>query len=191
MSVGLPLDYEPAWEARVREMVPSQFRDLPRFDALWAAIGAEAQRLEDLAFGVLSGTLLDNARGHALDQWGDLVGESRGALTDDHDYRRFIRARILANRSQGRPGELAEILTLLLEPVEIRYVPLYPATFVYVVVRREYVAESIRRRILLLIADAFPAARTGYVVEALVGYFGFAEDEDARGFGGGPFARVL
>lgn len=189
--MNLPLAYQPDWVGRVREIVPSQFRDLPRWASVLAALGAEAQRAEDLLFGVLSGTLLDNARGHALDQWGDLVTEPRGALTDDHVYRRFIRARILASRSAARPGELATILTLLTEPESIRYVPIYPGCFVLVIVRREWLEEPIRRRVRLLMEDAFPEGRVGYIVEALLGYFGFAEDDSARGFGLGLYARIL
>ncbi len=191
MSVGLPVVYRPDYEARARTFALSQFRSLPKWSALIAALGQMAQQREDIFFGVLSGTLLDNSRGQALDQWGDLVGESRGALTDDADYRRFIRGRILANRCNGSIGELATVLNLITDAVEVRYQPMFPAGYQLYTIRRSWLSEPMRRRVRMMMADAGPAARAVRLVEALVGFYAFAETEDARGFNRGTYARVL
>lgn len=191
MSVDLPIAYQPDWEARIRTFALSQHRILPKWSALLAVLGQMAQERERVFFGVLSGTLLDNARGEALDQWGDLVGESRGALTDDADYRRFIRGRILANRSKGTIGELATLLSVISDGVEVRYQPMFPAGFQLYTIRRSWLTEPLRRRVRLMMADAIPAARTLRLVEALVGFFAFAETQDARGYNRGTYARVL
>ena len=191
MSIALPVAYEPAWETRIRGFAMSQHRALPKWSALLAALGQMAQERERVFFGVLSGTLLDNARGDALDQWGQLVGEDRGALSDDVDYRRFVRGRILANRCKGSIGELATILSTITDAVEVRYQPMFPAGFQLYTIRRSWMTAPIRRRVRLMMADAAPAARILWMVEALVGFYGFAETEDARGLNRGTFARVL
>lgn len=191
MTVELPIAYRPDWNSYVRTLVPSQYRALPKWSALLAVLGALAQQREDIFFGVLSGTLLDNARGHALDQWGDVVGESRGALTDDADYRRFIRGRMLVNRCQGTIGELVAIYALITDAVEVRYQPLFPAGLQLYTIRRTWMSEPIHRRVVLMMQDAVPAARTLWMLEALVGFYGFAETDGARGMDRGTFSRVL
>ena len=191
MSVELPIARRADYESRARTFALSQFRSLPKWSALLAVLGQMAQQREDIFFGVLSGTLLDNARGQALDQWGDLVGESRGALTDDADYRRFIRGRILANRCKGTIGELATIYNLITDAVEVRYQPLFPAGLQLYTIRRAWLSDPIRRRVRLMMGDAAPAARTLLMIEALIGFYGFQETEGARGMNRGTFARVL
>lgn len=191
MSIDLPIAYRPDYEDRVRGFALSQFRALPKWSALLAALGQMAQQREDIFFGVLSGTLLDNARGEALDHWGDLVGEARGALADDRDYRRFIRGRILANRCKGSIGELATILSIITDAVEVRHQPMFPAGLQLYAIRRTWMPEAIRRRVRLMMGDGLPAARSLLLIEALIGFYAFAETTNARGLNRGTFARVI
>ncbi len=68
---------------------------------------------------------VDNATGINLDVFGRIVGQPRGGLLDD-DYRRLIRARIVANRSSGEIESLLAVAALVLNDddayLHIKYV---------------------------------------------------------------------
>jgi hypothetical protein len=90
-----------------------QYRgDKPRMQAWLAAYLESLQTLEDTAIQVMANRWPLTAEGEQLDILGKIVGQERGALTDDQ-YRLFILARILANRSKGRASDLGEILEVL------------------------------------------------------------------------------
>ena len=55
---------------------------------------------------------VDTAVGVQLDMIGEIVGQERGGMVDD-DYRRFVRARIAANISDGRVFDLIKVATLV------------------------------------------------------------------------------
>lgn len=71
-------------------------------------IAVSVQRLEDTALALRFDRLIANAIGAQLDQLGAIVGEDRGTLDDD-DYRAFIGARILLNRSEGKTDQLIDL----------------------------------------------------------------------------------
>jgi hypothetical protein len=56
---------------------------------------------------------IDTAEGAQLDVLGKVVGQGRGGLVDD-DYRRYIRARVRANRSHGTVRDVLAVANLVI-----------------------------------------------------------------------------
>lgn len=69
--------------------------------------------LETALLALLTQRSVDTAIGAQLDVLGKIVGEVRNGLDDD-DYRRYVRARVLANRSQGVSEDLIKIAVFIL-----------------------------------------------------------------------------
>lgn len=188
MSAPLQLEHLEGLEERARTGIVWPLPTKPRAAALARVLGREAQRWEDLLHAVQTSTALDVAEGVHLDQWGDLVDEPRGPLSDAQ-YRPFIRARILANRCNGTPDELIEILKLVAAPYSvIQWVPLLPAGFVLQVVRYGWMPEVQRRRVRRLFDLIQPAGRTMELYEGVVG--AFAEDSSYAA-PGGYISRII
>lgn len=204
----MPLDpdgnfaYEPNHVGLMLARMPSQFRDKPRIRALIQALALGVQCLEDDMFGVLISTPLDVATGDALNQWGALVGEPRGGLSDE-DYRVFIDARVLVNISEGTPDELIEIFRRITAPQISIIFRLYPkASFGIWVLRESFMGDNRARRVGSMMRDAKPGGTEMMLVESVSGFFGFSADpghpgvpedpEDASlGFDEGLFSRQL
>lgn len=165
--------------------------DRPRIRALVQALGDGVQLQEEQTWDLLVSTGLDEATGHALDQWGELVGEQRGTL-GDNDYRQFILARMLVNRSSGTVDELLQILDVCTTPnAGVWHQDNLPAGIYLVVDRQAFMSDPVRRRVARLMEDARPAGRHVSVIEALVGGFGFDADPGAEGYGVGPYSRLV
>lgn len=95
------------------DRMPQQMRDDPNAVALFEVLMVPFQQLEDAALAVLTQRSVDTAVGAQLDVIGRVVGQPRGDL-DDATMRRYIRARILANRSRGiREDLIAVVLAVL------------------------------------------------------------------------------
>lgn len=99
--------------------LPERLKDKPKFVAFLTAMLEEIQLLEDAAQDV-RGLTLDTATDHALEQYGELVGQPRQGVTDDDLYRRYIRARIATNRARGTIEELIRISRLVLDDEDAR-----------------------------------------------------------------------
>jgi hypothetical protein len=84
----------------------------PRLQAWLETYLDTYQDLEDVAYQVMTDRWPLTAIGVQLDNLGKIVGQERGELTDDQ-YRLFILARILANKSKGRAANIGEILEIL------------------------------------------------------------------------------
>lgn len=95
--------------ARGLAKLPDQYQK-PRIRALLASWLAEFQEAEDALWQLLDATL-DTATGARLEQWAALLGERRQGL-GDVALRKVARARILANRSQGRDGDVVAMLAV-------------------------------------------------------------------------------
>jgi hypothetical protein len=160
----------------------------PRISALVNALGQQAQRYEDAAFGYLIGILLDYAIGDQLDKWGLIVGEVRGGLRDD-DYRRFINARILTNRSHGTTDELIAIAQLVTAPSRIQFTTIYPAGVCIYTFRAEAMSDQVVRRAGAMLRAAKAAGVAMELGEVVAGYFGWYGDADAEGFDFGAYSR--
>jgi hypothetical protein len=183
----------------VRKML-QQHRTRPRIVALVQALAAGVQALEDDVDDLIALRTIADSEGAALRQWGSLVGEQPAGLDDD-DYRRFIMARILANKSDCTTEEILTIWRMVVDPetldvgtVDIREASFYPAMFKLEVIRDIEMTAVYRRRVGRLMRDAKPMGITLRLVEAERDFFGFAEDtRDGRtGFdAAGKLARTF
>lgn len=164
----------------------------PILRAIVRAFGAQVQELEDAAYSCISDRLLSVAVGAQLDAWGEVVGERRGGL-DDLEYRRFLAARIIANRAQGRPDELLRVAALVAQPLAQppRYIPRYPACYTLQTVRSAGWSPEGAARVGALLASITPAGVGYAITDASAGYFGFSDDPEALGFDEGELADVL
>jgi len=172
----------------LRELL-SQFRNSPRLRALTETIGQVAQIAEDEWWNVYQGRVLELAEGDALDKLGELVGEARWSLTDD-EYRRIIRARVMANICDDSIEELIAIWIQLTGPaLQYRYNPLYPAGFTLYVWRGDPMRELYRRRVRRIMESVKPAGVGMELIEIYSGWFGFFEDDEAEPYEIGRWAR--
>ena len=184
--IHLP-DLAERWDARL----PSRFVGASRLRALVAALATGTQVVEDLAYTLVADRLLDTASGEALDHYGLIVGEARNGLPDS-DYRRFIQARMMANRSRGTIDELIAIWSLATGAEAVRYEELQPLHLIFEAERREPMSADVVRRVVRLMKDAKPAGRSLSLVEVIAGvWFGWDGDEDSTGYDDGEYSRTL
>lgn len=101
--------------------LPSQFQDKTGWTAAVTALVTPIQALEDVLQDVLLQRILDNAIGAQLDDIGRLVGQAR-LTTDDDQQRRYVRARIAANRSGGTGENVLTISVLVVDDVAAHHV---------------------------------------------------------------------
>lgn len=81
-------------------------------EKLLSIIANPAQAVEDALQQLKSERFVDTAIGEQLDIIGRIVGQDREGLSDD-DYRRYIRARIAANNSDGTIEDLLTVAFLV------------------------------------------------------------------------------
>lgn len=79
------------------------------------ALLAPAADLEAAMQAVLTQRSIDNAVGVQLDAIGKRVGRAREGVTDDEIYRRFVRAQISANKSDGLIEDILTITRLVVD----------------------------------------------------------------------------
>jgi hypothetical protein len=106
------IDHATSMVARLAQ----QFRRT-RIEAYAGVLASEVQALEDALMDLLTLRHLDTATGVALERVGRIVDQPRDGVTDDTLYRRYIRARIAANRSHGLPEDLIRIARLIVDNV--------------------------------------------------------------------------
>lgn len=95
-----------------KERLPNQFRN--DWNEAFVEIFVKPFNEIELAYQeLLLNRSVDSAVGAQLDILGKLVGQLRGGLGDT-DYRRFIRARIFANKSNGTHEVLLRVVRLVL-----------------------------------------------------------------------------
>lgn len=90
-----------------------QFKDKQNIVDLITIFLQRYNDLEAALWALLVERGIDVAVGAQLDQIGKIVGQTRDGLVDD-DYRRFIRARIAADRSDGVIEDLITVSRLVL-----------------------------------------------------------------------------
>lgn len=93
--------------------LPEQFKSKTKIVQLLTALATPAAAIEDAFWQLLVERGVDSAIGVQLDQLGVVVGQERGGLSHS-DYRRFIRARIAANRSRGNFEDLIRVANLVI-----------------------------------------------------------------------------
>lgn len=97
------------------ELQLHQFTNSPKLKALLSALLRQLDRIEDAIGQLQDGQWFDNAKGAALDSIGRLVGQQRNTMNDD-DFRLWMRARIVVNRSRGTPDDIIRVLKTLVGP---------------------------------------------------------------------------
>lgn len=100
------LDY--AARAKARLLV--QYRELPLLSSYLGELVGRVQEIEASLFDVIEVTSIDTATGVWLERLGALVGEPRGGAVDAL-FRRYIKARVKANRSRGTFEDVIAVVT--------------------------------------------------------------------------------
>lgn len=117
-----PIDYD---EVGVPRLLWQYRGDQPRLQALLTSFLERIQSLEDVALEVLANRWPLTAIGDQLDTVGKIVGQDRGERTDTQ-YRVYILAKILVNKSKGRISDIGTILDTMGVPT-IDFQESYPA----------------------------------------------------------------
>lgn len=133
MSLSHTTDHE----AEGIALLISQFRDKAKLEILLRAWLEQVQALEDAFWDLYVKRSIDAGEGVMLDVIGRIVGQPRGANAADAAYRPWLRARVLVNKSKGKPEQLIQIVRVVVDEdplvfggVPIRAEELYPASFV-------------------------------------------------------------
>lgn len=113
------------------ERRPEMFKGKAKFEALLTILATPAQALEDALWQLFTERFLSAAVGVQLDVLGALVGQSRNGMSDEM-YRLYIRARILANSSDGLGDDAIAIVRQALDDADAEVVleAQFPASFV-------------------------------------------------------------
>lgn len=110
MSLEQITDHAVAALARL----PYQMQGRPNMVFLIETLCGPIQDLEDAAYGVLLGFLIDTAVGTQLDTLGDIVAQPRDGVTDDDLYRRYVRAKVAVLNSKGTYPDIIAVIELVL-----------------------------------------------------------------------------
>jgi hypothetical protein len=89
--------------------LPQQLRDDANTESLIRALVAPAQDAENAGYDLFTLRRIDVAEGATLDMIGAIVGQPRNGVAVDALYRRYIRARIATNRSDGTVEALIRV----------------------------------------------------------------------------------
>lgn len=115
-DVTLPIDHVQA----ALDRLPQQYRELcngktgeTNTQKLIRVLMSPAADLENALLAVLAGRNVDTAVGFMLDLLGKLVGRPRNGVTDDELYRRYVKAQISANKSDGLIEDILTIARLV------------------------------------------------------------------------------
>jgi hypothetical protein len=90
-------------------------------EKLLTALLAPLQDVENCLQQLATERDVDSAIGAQLDVVGNIVGQDRLGYDDDL-YRRFVRARVSANRSKGRISDIYRVIDLLVYDDDATYV---------------------------------------------------------------------
>jgi len=110
-----PRDYV----ARALSRLPSMYRsgdpaDLTNTEKAITALLAPANDLAAAMLAVLTQRNVDTAVGAQLDVIGVIVGRARDGVSDDEIYRRYVRAQISANKSNGSVNDVQKVARLVI-----------------------------------------------------------------------------
>lgn len=103
------INYVANWQKRLRARLYKQFRNQPRFIAFADLVARQAQDVEDAFQSLLTMPSIDDSEGEQLRIIGRRVGQANLGWTDAL-YRRFLKTRILINRSAGTTEQLYGIM---------------------------------------------------------------------------------
>jgi hypothetical protein len=176
------LVYQPDHAGEAEDRLLVQFDSAARLHALVRTLVKPYQELEQAALTVRDAFDVDAAVGAQLDVVGNLVGERREARSDIA-YRAYVKARILANASDGKPTTLYRIARALLgeDVLSLKLTGIYPAHY-----DMEVAAESLQLpwdpegeqtpdMVARALADALLLATSAGI--SLTLYYQFADDD--------------
>lgn len=109
-----------------------QFKNATRVRELLTALVQPVQEIDDSLWQLVTERDIDSADGVNLDALGAIVGQEREGRDDD-TYRLWIRARSLANRSNGHPDDALKILELIAPGTEYDLEETFPAAYLVTV----------------------------------------------------------
>lgn len=140
--------FQPDHYEQARLLLIQLFQDKPKFLALLKTFTTEAQEIEQSLADLDTAFDPATAEGSQLDVLGEIIGEARAGKTDA-DYRIFLLARLLINRSSGTVPQILELFSLVGGAGTVAEISqYYPASFVlYLVPGPDYAfsAESYRK----------------------------------------------
>lgn len=172
------------------DRLAEQFRGKPNLAAIINADAAQIQAIEDALHSLIAGRSLKDGVGKQLDEIGAIVGQPRSVAgpdaTDDDAYRALLYGRIMVNTSEGDPERVYALLrqlgataAYLREPGRYGLLVQYLGTLL--------VGDADLVRLIELATGPVALQITEY--EA--GFFGFAGNPGALGFGEGQLARSI
>jgi hypothetical protein len=126
-TLGFPLDATLDHCPAGLERLLHQFKGKPRLEAFICVFLDQVQLAENAFWDLFILRTLDQSEGAQLNGLGRIVGEARQDRTDSV-FRRFIRVRILVNRSSGKLEELYGIVSAALDGAVARIQEHYPAS---------------------------------------------------------------
>jgi hypothetical protein len=192
MSTGADTRIEtiPSYEElALSRLAPQVIAYQPRLRALIQALSAGAQACEDELFDLLVSSGLDAATGATLTQWALIVGLERGPL-DDLWLRRFVKAKLRANRSQSTNDDLIGIFGALMGAPAYT-VANFPSSFYLFAVVDSPADPTTRREIARFMAAVKPAGGEMILMEALSGYQGFIGDPKSGVLSSAPLGKII
>lgn len=148
---------------RARARLVTQFRSTVSHGALLDVLSRQVQEVEDMLYSLLSTTVIDSSAGVQLDRLGKVLKVPRNAHTDAQ-FRAYLKAQILVNRSSGTVPEILEILRVVLAAYDanvVEWTSYRPAAFIVRVVGAIGAAEP------AVLADLVRQARDGGVLAFL------------------------
>jgi hypothetical protein len=162
-------------------------KDKDRLRKLCEILADEVQLTEDVIFQVLVNSLLENATGVILDEYGNIFDHLRGSLGDD-DYRKALSAVMAAHQSDGTAKEVIYLASTLIG-VAVKY-QVYPLAHY----RLEYeigtpISADWETRVLQILEIARPAGVSYALVEGSTAGDGAFQFDVGPGFDQGRFAR--
>lgn len=182
--------YEPDHKARTFEDTFSKLKDQDVTGSLLRAVAKSTQLLEDISFDYAVSNSIDSDDGYLLRRWGLLVGERQGTLTTE-EFRRVIRAKILALRSSGLIDNITQVVDLLTNPTDKSYATTPPAAFRISYKPTDPISDALANRIVRLVDLARPAGVGADVIEEPVAGVTFRLDDADAGLDNGLLSRKL
>lgn len=111
-----PVDHE----ALALNRLVQQFKTKPNMIKLVRAFTRPMRDLEQAFVDIVVKRYLENAEGHQLQMLARLVGQTILDGLSDEVLKRYVRARILANRSSGMAEEIIKITRLVVNDADTR-----------------------------------------------------------------------
>lgn len=192
MTIDVSLRHIPDHAARASDALVGYMQDQPNITALMRPILEEFQRLEDTTWSLIVDRTLDTATGASLDQYGELLNESRAGWGDGL-YRRLLKAKIVVNNSAGTIDDYTKIAQIMTEATSVRVIVLQEmSTIVEYFVPDEQSAIWRVEIIRMLEAAASLGTRLLIFEGRAAAAFGFEEDVDGLpGFDVGILAEFI